>query len=136
MRCASSSGTRAGLRRGRLERSARHASDARSSGAAARQRRTHSHTVDFATFAQVAAWANVSPSSTTRRTTCHRPSGVWRALWCGIPGLLEGVSFDTHTLSAGPDLLSLRSERPWARQLGRTNPEFLATPAVAGLIAP
>jgi len=25
-------------------------------------------------------------------------------LWCGIPGLLETVSFDTHSLSVGPDL--------------------------------
>jgi len=30
---------------------------------------------------------------------------IRRALWCGIPGLLETVSFDTHSLSAGPDLL-------------------------------
>ena len=103
MHRASAAGTRAGLRFGRLERSAKHTNDARSSHAAVRQRRTHSNTVDFATFAQAAAWANVAPSSTTRRTTCHRPSGVWRALWCGTPGLLEGVSFDTHTLSAGPD---------------------------------
>jgi site-specific recombinase XerD len=31
---------------------------------------------------------------------------------------LKGVSFDTHTLSAGPDLLR-RSERSWARHLAR-----------------
>ena len=89
---ASSAGTRRGERCGRLERSARHANDARSAGAPVRQRRTHSHTVDFETFAQAAAWANVSPSSTTRRTTSQRPRAVKRALWCGTPGLLEGVS--------------------------------------------
>jgi hypothetical protein len=59
---ASAAGTRPGERCGRLERSSRHASDTRSAGEAARQRRTHSQTVDFDTFAQAAAWANVSPS--------------------------------------------------------------------------
>jgi hypothetical protein len=36
--------------------------------------------------------------------TTERPNGVWLALWCGTPGLLETVSFDTHSLSVGPDL--------------------------------
>ena len=82
----------------------RHASDARSAADADRQRPTHPCTVDLDTFAQAAACANVSPSSTTRRTTSHRPRAVKRALWCGTPGLLEGRELDTHTLSAGPDL--------------------------------
>jgi hypothetical protein len=32
---------------------------------------------------------------------------------------LEVVSVNTHSLSVGPDLPTRRSERPWARQLGR-----------------
>src|SRR5439155_5255796 len=113
IRCSSAAGTCLGLVFGRLERSCRQASDARSAGEAARQRTTQPWTVDFETFAQAAAWANVSPSSTTRRTISHRPSGVWRALGCGTPGLLEGVSLDTHTLSAGPDYLT-----PFGTSLG------------------
>jgi hypothetical protein len=69
IRASSSAGTRAGEPCGRLERSARPASDARSAGVARRQRATHSHTLDLDTFAQAAAWANVCPSSTTQRTT-------------------------------------------------------------------
>ncbi len=33
------------------------------------------------------------------------PLGVSGELACCIPGLVEVVSFDTHSLSAGPDLL-------------------------------
>jgi len=98
----------------------RHANDSRSAELAARQRRTHSQTVDFDTFPHAAACAKDIPSSTTRRTTISRPRGVIRALWCDIPGLPEVVSFDTHSLSAGPDPLpTQRSERPRARQLDR-----------------
>ena len=61
MRASSSAGTLPGEWCGRLERSARQASEACSARVAARQRRTHSQTVDFETFAQAAAWANVSP---------------------------------------------------------------------------
>ncbi len=89
IRSASSVGTCAGERRGRLERSSKHAKDARAAGVAARHRRTHSHTVDFETFAQAAAWANVSPSSTTRRTTASLPRAVKRALWCDIRASLK-----------------------------------------------
>jgi hypothetical protein len=73
--------------------------------------------VDFETFLHAAACARDIPSSTTRRTTISGPRGVKRAQWCDIPGLLEDVSFDTHSLSAGPDLPTRRSQRPWARHL-------------------
>jgi hypothetical protein len=117
IRVSSSAGTRPGERCGRLERSARHPNDARSSGDAWRQRRTQSQTVAFETFAQAAAWANVSPSSTTRRTTSQRPSGVWRALWCATSGPpLRNVSSHPHPLGR-PGPISRRSERPRARHL-------------------
>jgi hypothetical protein len=61
MRASSSAGTLPGEWCGRLERSARQDSEVCSAGVAARQRATHSQTVDFETFAQAAAWANVSP---------------------------------------------------------------------------
>jgi len=89
IRAASSAGTCRGLLFGRLDRSSKQVSDARSAGAACRQRRTHSQTVDFETFAQAAAWANVSPSSITRRATSHLPRAVKRALWCGIRASLK-----------------------------------------------
>ena len=86
---ASSAGTWRGELRGRLERSAKQTSESRSASVAVFQRWTHVQTVDFDTPAQAAACANVSPSSTTLRTTTERPNGVWLALWCGTPGLLE-----------------------------------------------
>ena len=45
------------------------------------------------------------------------PVRVSGALRCSIPGLHEVVSFDTHGLSAGPDLSISRSERGEARHL-------------------
>jgi hypothetical protein len=61
IRSSSAAGSRAGERCGRLERSCKQLSDRWSVSLAARQRATHSQTVDFETFAQAAAWANVSP---------------------------------------------------------------------------
>jgi hypothetical protein len=68
-----------------------------------------------------------SPTPQPARRTSHhqrhdeRPSPV-HAGSCGLYGAayrasLEVVSFDTHSLSVGPDLPTRRSERPWARQL-------------------
>jgi hypothetical protein len=62
-------------------------------------------TVDLDTFAAAAAAANVRPSSSTSATRRRLPFGVSGALRCCIRVLLEVVSFDTHSLSAGPDLL-------------------------------
>src|SRR5215204_4511403 len=45
------------------------------------------------------------------------PIGVSGALGCCIRASEKVVSFDTHSLSAGPDLPTPCSERPRARQL-------------------
>ena len=76
----------------------------RAGSLAARQRRTHPQHVDFATLQASAAACNVNPSSSTSITKRSLPIGVSGALACCIPGLREVVSFDTHSLSVGPDL--------------------------------
>ncbi len=86
---ASQSGTRLGLVRGRDGRSSRQASVRRFSSLAARQRRTHSQQVHFATFEQAAACSNVNPSSSTNTTVRSGPVGVSTVLRCCIPGLRE-----------------------------------------------
>ncbi len=69
-----------------------------------KRNRTHSQQVDFATFEAAAAASNVKPRSSRSKTMRCLPIGVSGELACCIPGLLEVVSFDTHSLSAGPDL--------------------------------
>jgi len=58
----------------------------------------------LATFEAAAAASNVKFSSSTSKTIRRLPFAVSEELACCIPGLLEVVSFDTHSLSAGPDL--------------------------------
>ena len=82
-RSSSSGEQRRGLLAGRLERSLRHASDACSSSAAARQRRVQTHAVEAATPHADAASRSVDPCSTSR-TSSRRPRGVRRALGCCI----------------------------------------------------
>jgi hypothetical protein len=112
----SAAGSSLGLRLGREERSSRHTSEVRSAGLAARQRPTQVWTVDLATFEAAAAASNVNPSSSTSLIMCSLPVGVRRALRCCIPGLRAVVSFDTHSLSAGPDLC-----QPVRNVLGRVS---------------
>jgi len=58
----------------------------------------------LATVEAAAAASNVKFSSSTSKTIRRLPFAVSEELACCIPGLLEVVSFDTHSLSAGPDL--------------------------------
>ena len=102
---ASPSGTWAGLRlRARGAVGQRRARLRRSASVAARQRRTHSQQVDFATFEAAAAASNVSRSSSTSSDHAVPALRGERGVSVLHPGLLEVVSFDTHSLSAGPDL--------------------------------
>jgi hypothetical protein len=104
IRCCSASESIRGLVIGREERSRRQASVRRSSALAERHRFTHTDTVDFATFEQAAACSNVRPRNSTSPIRASLPVGVSRALGCCIRASVEVVSFDTHSLSAGPDL--------------------------------
>jgi hypothetical protein len=116
---SSSAGTLPGERCGRLERSCKHANDSRSSQLAARQRATHSQTVDFETGGPGGGGERLAminnATNDQHPTTRGETSSMVRH-----SGLLEDVSFDTHSLSAGLDLPTHRSQRPWARQLAGT----------------
>jgi hypothetical protein len=61
--------------------------------------------VDFDTFEEAAASSNVRWSSSTSATRRRLPFGASGALRCCIRVLLEVVGVNTHSLSAGPDLL-------------------------------
>jgi len=89
IRSASAAGTWLGLWAGREQRSFKQLRSRRSLSPAARQRRTHSQQVDFATFKAAAAASNVKPCSSTRQTIPSLPFGVSGELACCIPGLLE-----------------------------------------------
>jgi hypothetical protein len=61
--------------------------------------------VDLETFEAAAAASNVRCPSSTSATRRRLPRGVSGALRCCIRVLLEVGGFDTHSLSADPDLL-------------------------------
>jgi len=80
MRSCSAALSILGLRRGRLDRSCRHTSDARCSGPASRQRTHHRWAVAGATLRAAAAARNVEPASISNTSSWR-----WRSVSFALP---------------------------------------------------